>query len=74
MAKKATIYTLDPVYLNNQRKIAKYLVSKDKGNFIRQNHGYIKLVPNNLFSVESELINNFLRIPYDHNFMTIKKL
>ena len=67
------IFTLDPVYIQKQRLIAKYLASKDKGDFVRKPIDYENLIPKS-FKVKSCVINNLVRVPYDHYFMKIQKL
>ena len=66
------IFTLDPVYVQEQRIIAKYLASKDKGNYVREPKMYTELVSNQ-YKTSSYVISNLLRVPYDHFFMKIKK-
>ncbi len=66
------IYSLDPVYLEKQRFIAKFLASKDKGNFVRTPESYSSLFNNN-FESRTEVINDLLRVPYDHYFMQLNK-
>lgn len=66
------IFTLDPVYVQEQRIIAKYLASKDKGNYVREPKLYTELVSNQ-YKISSYVISDLLRVPYDHYFMKIKK-
>ena len=66
------IYTLDPVFIPKQRRIAKFLAKKDRGNFVRKKEQYLALVGSN-FETESLILNNQLRVPYDHLFLTIHK-
>ena len=51
---------------------SKYLVSKDKGNYVRTPESYKNLVGSK-FKIEVSIISDFLRVPYDHYFMKIKK-
>jgi hypothetical protein len=73
LSKGGEIFTLDPVYIQKQRLIAKYLASKDKGDFVRKPIDYENLIPKS-FKIQSSVINNLLRVPYDHYFMKIQKL
>ena len=66
------IYTLDPVFIPKQRRIAKFLAKKDRGNFVRKKEQYLALVGSN-FETESLILNNQLRVPFDHLFLTIHK-
>ena len=72
LSHNGVIYSIDPVYINNQRVVAKYLASRDKGNHVRNPDSYKNLVGSK-FKIESSVISNLLRVPYDHFFMKIKK-
>ena len=70
LSKNGAIYTLDPVYIKNQRLFAKFLASKDKGNYVREPELYLKLVSKE-YNIKSYVIDDLLRVPYDHYFMKI---
>ena len=72
LSQSGEIFTLDPVYIQDQRIIAKYLASKDKGNYVREPKMYTKLISNK-YKIKSYVINDLLRVPYDHYFMNIFK-
>tara|TARA_B100000963_G_C22634973_1_gene677116 strand:- start:2745 stop:3023 length:279 start_codon:yes stop_codon:yes gene_type:complete len=56
----------------NQRKVAKFLARRDKENFVRTSESYKNLV-GPMFKVESFVVSNLLRVPYDHYVMKILK-
>jgi SAM-dependent methyltransferase len=66
------VFSLDPVYIDNQRTFAKFLASKDKGNFVRKPIAYDKLIPEG-FNHDNKIISNLLRVPFDHYFMKLQK-
>ena len=66
------VYCIDPVFIQNQRKVAKFLARRDKGNFVRTSESYKNLV-GPMFKVESFVVSNLLRVPYDHYVMKILK-
>tara|TARA_B100000575_G_C22948466_1_gene548629 strand:+ start:108 stop:746 length:639 start_codon:yes stop_codon:yes gene_type:complete len=72
LSSNGIIYSIDPVFLLNQRKVAKFLASRDKGNFVRDPESYNNLVGSK-YKVEHSVINDLLRVPYDHYFMKIEK-
>jgi cyclopropane fatty-acyl-phospholipid synthase-like methyltransferase len=68
------LITCDCVFIPNQSKIAKYIISKDRGQNVRTCKGYIDLVKKELFFLETFMPTNMLRIPYNHCVMeAIKK-
>lgn len=69
IAKKSLIpngkfVTLDGVFLENQNKIAKWILKKDRGQNIRDTVGYEKLLLNNFRNIKYSIRNDLLRIPY----------
>tara|TARA_Y100001958_G_C21234583_1_gene560750 strand:- start:533 stop:1159 length:627 start_codon:yes stop_codon:yes gene_type:complete len=72
ISENGVINTLDPVYIKNQRLLAKFLASKDKGNYVRDPESYLELVSKE-YNINSYVIDDLLRVPYDHYFMKIYK-
>jgi ubiquinone/menaquinone biosynthesis C-methylase UbiE len=68
------IVTLDPVRHENESLLSGFLVQQDRGRNVRTPDGYISLVKNYPFSVESQIHVGLLRIPYDQFSMTCVKL
>jgi SAM-dependent methyltransferase len=63
---RGRIVTWDGVYTENQSWIAKCLLRRDRGEFVRDESGYLRLVPNDLQVIEKRIEVDLLRIPYSH--------
>jgi len=69
--KGGRVLTFDGVYTDEQSKAAKYFLSKDRGQNVRDAQGYIKLA-NEVFGAEnvvSHIRSDMTRIPYTHIIM-----
>ena len=66
---KGRLVTLDPCYVKDQSRVARYLLDKDRGDYVRQRGDWPRLVtptfPSTIFHVRHDL----LRIPYTHLIM-----
>lgn len=58
--------TIDPCYLENQRNLARFIISHDRGQNVRTTHQYQKLAENVFSNIKLHVRNDLLRIPYDH--------
>jgi len=68
------LITLDCCYTPNQNSIARWIISKDRGEYVRNEEGYASLA-NQVFSdVKKEVHHNLLRIPYTHIIMECTKI
>jgi ubiquinone/menaquinone biosynthesis C-methylase UbiE len=66
--------TFDPVYHNGQSKISKWVVSRDRGTWIRTTEGYSERIQKIYNQEPSKTIyTNLLRIPYDHIAIEVEK-
>ncbi len=65
--------SVDGVYLQNQSKITKYILSKDRGQFVRTDNAYIELVKKYFSNFTITIEKNLLRIPTDLIIITLKK-
>ena len=63
------LLTVDPCYTAEQSKIAHYIISHDRGHFVRDAAGYTELVIPYFTSVNTSLRHDLLRIPYTHLIM-----
>ena len=59
------LITLDGCYVENQSKISRYLLDRDRGQNIRTESAYKSLAKTHFQEVKTTLSNNMLRIPYD---------
>lgn len=68
-----TLLTLDPVYTENQSLIAKYIVSKDRGQAVRTDNAYIEIAEKHFKASKALIEESPLRIPYTGIVMTCVK-
>lgn len=66
---KGRLVTLDGVFTPKQSLLAKYLVSRDRGRYVRDEHAYLHLAQAKFASVQSTIYDRMLRIPYTHIVM-----
>ena len=59
-----SLLTLDPVYIPRQSRVARYIISKDRGTAVRSEAAYKALAYRYFKSVESYINLSPLRIPY----------
>jgi len=66
--------TFDPVFHENQSSISRWVVSRDRGEYVRATEEYLAPVEK-LFSagITYKIYKGLLRIPYDHLHMEIIK-
>jgi SAM-dependent methyltransferase len=62
----ARLFTVDGVWTTDQSPIAKYLLSRDRGRFVRTADAYQKLASGVFTRIQSNIRHNLLRIPYSH--------
>lgn len=58
------LVTIDGVWTDDQSGIVKYLLSRDRGRFVRSEAGYRELAGKVFPNVESSVHHDLLRIPY----------
>lgn len=63
--------TLDGCYVARQHPVARYLISKDRGQNVRDPDGYQSLVHPYFRRVELHLRDDLLRVPYTHAIMVV---
>jgi cyclopropane fatty-acyl-phospholipid synthase-like methyltransferase len=63
------LVTYDGCYIPRQSRIARWLLSKDRGKFVRTCEEYLRLASARFPKVESQLRHDLLRIPYTHLIM-----
>ncbi len=63
------LITLDGVYTNDQSRLVRWIISKDRGQYVRDQEGYHSLA-NQVFKNTKVMIrHDLLRIPYTHIIM-----
>ena len=58
------LVTIDGVWTDDQSHIVKYLLSRDRGRFVRSEAGYKELAAKVFSNIESSVRHDLLRIPY----------
>jgi len=65
----ARLITMDGCRTENQSAITRYLLSQDRGQFVRNQEQYLELARSSFQLVIPELRKDLLRIPYTHLIM-----
>jgi SAM-dependent methyltransferase len=60
------LITYDGCYVPGQSKAARWLLSRDRGKFVRTREAYLRLASVRFPKVEAHLRHDLLRIPYTH--------
>jgi SAM-dependent methyltransferase len=58
------LVTIDGAWTDNQSRATKYLLSRDRGRFVRSEKGYIGLASAVFSKIDSSIRHDLLRIPY----------
>ena len=67
------LVTLDGCYAQNQSRIARYLISKDRGEYMRNQEEYYRLASKVFSEIKTSLRHDLLRIPYTLLIMEMAK-
>jgi len=73
LALGGSLITIDPVYTPAQGRVARYLVSRDRGLHVRSEDAYLALAQSHFSGVETTVLHDMLRIPYTHFVMKCVK-
>jgi cyclopropane fatty-acyl-phospholipid synthase-like methyltransferase len=63
------LITYDGCYVPEQSKLARWVLSKDRGRFVRSREEYVKLASAYFTRVDHHVRHDLLRIPYTHLIM-----
>ena len=63
------LFSADPVWTNTQSRLERYLMSKDRGQNIRTEEEYKKLIRTRFVNIESHVISGLLNIPWTANLI-----
>lgn len=66
------VFSVDGVYLKDQSRIKKFILSRDRGNYVRFDHEYQKLAHEIFADVEAFVERDALRIPTDYFVMRMR--
>jgi SAM-dependent methyltransferase len=67
------LITLDGVWVAGQSRFAKFLLSRDRGRFVRHAEQYVALASTSFSTVNSTVRHDMLRIPYSHLILECKR-
>ena len=73
LKKGGRLVTYDGCYVHNQSRAAKYLLSRDRGQYVRDEKGYTSLARQQFNEVRVAIRHDLLRIPYTHIIMECVK-
>ena len=60
------LVTLDGVYVPGQNRVAKLLISRDRGEHVRNENGYTRIAERVFSKITRTIRTDLLRIPYTH--------
>lgn len=66
LKKGGRLVTFDGCYVDEQSRAAKYLLSRDRGRFVRDEKGYAGLAKTRFDEVRVSIRHDLLHIPYTH--------
>lgn len=64
------LFTIETVYDEGQSRMAKFIISKDRGQNVRNAAGYVNLIKKHFANVEFEVRHNLIRLPYSNVLIT----
>jgi SAM-dependent methyltransferase len=67
------LISLDGVWVAGQPKFAKFLLSRDRGRFVRHADEYVALASTSFSNVKSTVRHDMLRIPYSHLILECRR-
>jgi SAM-dependent methyltransferase len=66
LKKGGRLITLDACFIERQSRIARFLISRDRGQNVRTKEGYGRLVTSVFEQVKVDVRHDLLRVPYTH--------
>jgi SAM-dependent methyltransferase len=73
LKKGGRLITMDGVFVENQSSIARWLISKDRGQNVRTQAGYLELASQVFSNVSTDTRHDLLIIPYTHFILECPK-
>ena len=67
------LITMDGVFVENQSSIARWIISKDRGQNVRTQAGYLELASQVFSNITTDIRHDLLRIPYTHFILECTK-
>ncbi len=69
LAPGGVLATIDPVRVAGQHPVARWLIDRDRGRYVRSPDSYRALVEERFGAVETAIRGDLLRLPYSHLLM-----
>ena len=66
------LVTKDPVFVEAQHRVARYLVSRDRGGYVRDMPAYLQLASRVFADPSIMMRDDLLRLPYNHAIMVMR--
>jgi SAM-dependent methyltransferase len=66
------LVTKDPVFIEPQHPVARYLVKRDRGGYVRDMPGYFQLASQVFAQPSIAMRQDLLRLPYNHAIMVMR--
>jgi SAM-dependent methyltransferase len=63
------LVTLDGVFTRDQSRFARFFVSRDRGQYVRDEQGYIRIASDSFPQITSTVREDLSRLPYTHMIM-----
>ena len=73
LRKGGVLVTYDPVYVPDQSPIARYIISRDRGQHVRTPEEYAGLAAEEFSSIEANVVRGLSKLPYTHFIMQCVK-
>lgn len=73
LRKGGCLVTLDPVLHLGQSRIARFLISLDRGRCVRSPQGYRALLATRFSEIEERLVTDLMNFPYSHFVLRARK-
>jgi hypothetical protein len=65
--------TIDPVFIAGQNPVARLLVSRDRGEHVRDVEGYVRIAERVFADVRATVRGDLMRVPYTHVVLECEK-
>jgi SAM-dependent methyltransferase len=67
------LVTFDGAYVDGQSRVAKLILSRDRGEYVRRAEEYVSLAQRVFSDVETHIRHDMLRMPYTHAILECRK-